>query len=247
MNLKDRHIVVTGGGTGVGAATAHALKEAGATVTIMGRRAEPLQAQGLPFQTCDVTDATAVQAAFDAARKAHGPVSAVIANAGAAQSAPFLRMKPESLQAMLSVNLIGVSNVWQAALPGMIGQGWGRLIAIASTAGLKGYAYVSAYCAAKHGVVGLTRALALELGTTGVTVNAICPGFVETPMLERSVANIVEKTGQTEAQARDTLMAGNPQQRFVQPEEVASAAVWLCSEGAASVNGHALAISGGEV
>ena len=155
-------------------------------------------------------------------------------------------MTPEALQAMLSVNLIGVSNAWQAALPDMKVAGWGRMIAIASTAGLKGYPYVAAYCAAKHGVVGLTRALSLELAGTGITVNAICPGFIETPMLERSVANIVEKTGMTEDAAREALYAGNPQKRFIQTDEVAGTALWLCSDAARSVNGHALSLSGGE-
>ncbi|WP_370232529.1 SDR family NAD(P)-dependent oxidoreductase [Cognatishimia sp.] len=247
MTLSGKHIIVTGGGTGVGAATAKALAAAGATVTIMGRRTEPLAAQGLAFQTCDVTDMSSVQAAFTAAREAHGPIAGVIANAGAAETAPFSRMRPETLQTMLSVNLIGVSNVWQAALPDLTTAGWGRLIAVASTAGLKGYAYASAYCAAKHGVIGLTRALALELGATDVTVNAICPGFVETPMLERSIQNIIQKTGMTEEGARASLMSGNPQKRFVQPGEVAETAVWLCSEAAKSVNGHTLTMSGGEI
>lgn len=247
MTLDGRHIVVTGGGSGVGAQTAQALAQAGAVVTVMGRTAETLEAQGLPFETCDVTDQSAVQAAFGAARAARGPVVGVIANAGAAESVPFARMSPELLQSMLAVNLVGVANCFQAALPDMKATGWGRMIAIASTAGLKGYPYVSAYCAAKHGVVGLTRALALELAGVGVTVNAICPGFIETPMLERSVANIVDKTGMSQDKARASLMAGNPQKRFIQTDEVAGTAVWLCSEAARSVNGHALSLSGGEI
>lgn len=247
MSLDGKHIVVTGGGTGVGAETALALAGAGATVTIMGRNADTLAARGLPYQTCDVTDSVAVKQAFETARDQHGPILGVVANAGAAETAPFSRMSPETLQAMLSVNLIGVANVWQAALPDMKSSGWGRMIAIASTAGLKGYGYASAYCAAKHGVVGLTRALAIELGTTGITVNAICPGFIETPMLDRSVANIVGKTGKTVEQARESLLSGNPQKRFVQTDEVAGGALWLCSDAARSVNGHTLALSGGEV
>ena len=187
------------------------------------------------------------RSAFDAARGAHGPIGGVIANAGAADSVPFAKMKPAQLQAMLAVNLIGVSNVWQAALPDMTSAGWGRMIAIASTAGLKGFPYVAAYCAAKHGVVGLTRALSLELANTGITVNAICPGFIETPMLDRSIAKIVEKTGMAESEARKSLCAGNPQKRFIQTDEVAGTALWLCSDAARSVNGHALSISGGEI
>ncbi|MGI9422373.1 MAG: SDR family NAD(P)-dependent oxidoreductase [Hyphomicrobiaceae bacterium] len=247
MSIRGKHIVVTGGGTGVGAETAQTFARAGASVTIMGRREEPLQAQGLPYQLCDVTDAEAVAAGFDRARGNYGPVVAVIANAGAAESVPFAKMTPADLQAMLAVNLVGVANVWQAALPDMKAEGWGRLIAIASTAGLKGYPYVSAYCAAKHGVVGFTRALALELASANITVNAICPGFIETPLLERSVTNIVNKTGMSPDKAREALCAGNPQKRFIETEEVASSALWLCSEAARSVNGHTLAISGGEV
>lgn len=247
MSLAGRHIVVTGGGTGVGAAIARHLAEAGAKVTILGRSAAPLQAQRLPYQLCDVTDASAVAATFDAARAEAGPVAAVIANAGAVESVPFARMTGAQLDAMLAVNLVGTVNVWQAGLGDMKAAGWGRLIAIASTAGLKGYPYVSAYCAAKHAVVGLVRSLSVELATTGITANAICPGFVETPMLDRSVATIVDKTGKTEAEARAALSAGNPQQRFIQTDEVAGAVLWLCSEAARSVNGHALSLSGGEI
>lgn len=247
MSLKDRHIVVTGGGSGVGAATAQILSENGARVTILGRKEAPLQALNLPYQLCDVTDAQAVTAAFDAARQDNGPITGVIANAGAAHSVPFAKMQPEVLQAMLSVNLVGVANVWQAALPDMKAAGWGRMVAIASTAGLKGYPYVAAYCAAKHGVVGLTRALAVELAGAGITVNAICPGFIETPMLTRSVTNIIEKTGMSEQDARASLTAGNPQKRFIQTDEVAQSALWLCSEAARSINGHTLTLSGGEI
>lgn len=247
MTLAGRHIVVTGGGSGVGAATARALADAGAQVTIMGRREGPLREQGLPWQICDVTDAAAVAQAFDAARAAQGPVLGVVANAGAAESVPFAKMGPGMLGDMLAVNLIGVANVWQAALPDMKAAGWGRMVAVASTAGLKGYPYVSAYCAAKHGVVGLTRALALELAGAGITVNAICPGFIETPMLDRSIANIIEKTGMTEADARKALVRDNPQRRFIQTDEVAGAAVYLMSDAARSVNGHTLTLSGGEI
>lgn len=250
MSVADRHIVVTGGGTGVGRAMAETFAHAGAKVTIMGRREAPLrqvaaQHRFIGWVTCDVTEPEAVKAAFRQARGLNGPVSVAVANAGAAESMPFERMTPAHLQAMLAVNLAGVVNTWQAALPDMKTEGWGRLIAVASTAGLKGFAYVSGYAAAKHAVIGLTRSLALELGDSGVTANAICPGFIETPLLERSVANIMDKTGMDEGAARARLVADNPQKRFIQPDEVAGTALWLCSDAARSVNGHALALSGG--
>lgn len=252
MRLDGTHAVVTGGGTGTGAAIAEALAHAGAKVTVLGRREGPLrevakQHKFIGWVTCDVTDPAEVRAAFRQARDLNGPVGVVVANAGAADSTPFKKMTAEGFQQMLDVNLKGVFNSFQAGLSDMESAGEGRLIAIASTAGLKGYPYVAGYCAAKHGVVGLIRALAVELGRTGVTANAICPGFIETPMLDRSIANIMDKTGLSAEAAAKSLRKGNPQDRFIQVDEVAGAVLWLCSQAARSVNGHALALSGGEI
>jgi len=251
MNLAAKHVVISGGGSGVGAEMAVQFAQAGAKVTILGRRAEALDevaqiCDALPV-TCDVTNRDGLSAGLFVASDLNGPVDIAIANAGAAPSLQFEKMSVMDFEASLAVNLIGVFNLWQVCLPGMKAQGWGRLIAISSTAGLKGYPYVTGYCAAKHGVIGLTRALAVELARSGVTVNAICPGFIETPMLQRSIDTIVGKTGMSSEQAAKSLRSGNPQGRFIQPEEVAKAALWLASEGAASVNGIALPISGGEI
>jgi NAD(P)-dependent dehydrogenase (short-subunit alcohol dehydrogenase family) len=195
----------------------------------------------------DVTDEASVQAAFAAARARFGPIAILVNNAGQAQSAPFAKTDLAAFQRMIAVNLTGTFLCAREALPDMVAKGAGRIVNVASTAGLVGYAYVSAYCAAKHGVVGLTRALALETARRGVTVNAVCPGYTETDIVRDAVANIVQKTGKSEAEAREALTARNPQGRMVQPDEVADAVLWLASPGAAAITGQAISVSGGEV
>ncbi len=251
-SLAGKHALVTGGGTGVGAAIARALAAEGARITLAGRRREPLDARaseipGATVVQADVTDEAAVRDMFEAARASHGAVDILVANAGAAESVALKNTSLEQWQGMLSVNLTGSFLCAREAMADMLDSDNGRIVFVSSTAGLKGYPYVAAYCAAKHGVVGLTRAMASELAKTGITVNAVCPGFAETPLLADSIAKIVEKTGRSEADARKSLVASNPQGRFVQPDEVAASIVWLCGAGAKSVTGQAISISGGEV
>jgi len=258
----SRHALVTGAGSGIGAAVALALARAGHRLTLCGRSHDKLQAQAEALRAAvpdaallvapmDVADAASVQAAVQQAQARLGPVHTLVNNAGQAHSAPFARTDATLWQQMLDVNLSGTFHVTQAVLPGMLdaaAQGEsGRIVNIASTAGLQGYAYVSAYVAAKHGVVGLTKALALELARKNITVNALCPGYTETEILQDAVRNIVAKTGQSEAQARQALAASNPQQRLVQPEEVAQSVLWLCAPGSGAINGQAIGIDGGEL
>ena len=247
MTLKGKTALITGGGTGLGADMALGFARAGADVWIAGRSSETLAKvaqyhENIRTVEVDVTDETSVGAMFDFT----GPADIVVANAGASQSATFSATTTTSWQAMIDVNLTGTFLTFRAAMRRMKGFGWGRLIAVASTAGIKGYPYVSAYCASKHGVVGLTRALALEVAKSGITVNALAPGFLDTDMTARSIANIVEKTGMSEADARSNLERMSPQDRLIEPAEVTTTALWLCGEGSHGITGQVISISGGE-
>ncbi len=253
--LVGKHALVTGGATGIGFAIAQALLVQGVKVTIAGRTESALQeatqnlmdAGQIRYVVLDVTNANSVQEAFSLASQQFGAIDILINNAGQASSAPFLKTTETQWQQILSVNLTGTFLCTQQALPAMLANGWGRIVNIASTAGLKAYSYVSAYCAAKHGVIGLTRALALEVAQKGVTVNAVCPGYTETDILKDAIANIMQKTGRDELGARAELASANPQKRLIQTEEVADAVLWLCSPASSAQNGQAIAVAGGEV
>jgi 3-hydroxybutyrate dehydrogenase len=248
---RSAHAVVTGGGRGIGRAIASQLVQAGATVTVLGRIQTTLDAAVAAgdahfADVADVADQGAINAAI-ARAAARQPIDILIANAGIAESAPFAKSDAALFRRMIDVNLMGAVYAVQAALPSMRNQPRGRVVAIASTAGLKGYAYVSAYSAAKHAVVGLVRSLALELANTRITVNAVCPGFTDTDLVAGSVENIMSKTGRSRERAVAELAKHNPQGRLITPKEVADTVLWLCGEGASAVTGQAIAVAGGEI
>ncbi len=243
--LKGRHAIVTGGGGGIGAAIAYALAVRGARVTVMGRTLSSLRfvAGALPGARAIVVDVTNQRSVRSAFAKA-GPADVLVNNAGAAESAPFERTSAALWERMLAVNLTGAFHCTAQVLPRMRAAGWGRIINIASTAAHKGYPYVTAYCAAKHGLLGFTRALAIETARTGVTVNAVSPGFTETDLLADAVQKIVAATGRTAEQARAQLLRDMPHGRFVTPVEVAAAVLWFCLPGAGGVTGQARLVDG---
>jgi NAD(P)-dependent dehydrogenase (short-subunit alcohol dehydrogenase family) len=235
--------IVTGGGSGIGLAVAHRLRALGHEVTILGRNQAKLAAAGFRAFVCDVADRASVRRAMAQA----GAADIVVNAAGIVRSAPFLKLSDADWSEMWATNVMGAVHVIHEALPGMRAQDAGRIVNIASTASLKGYAYVSAYVASKHALLGLTRALALELAKTGITVNAVCPGYTDTDIVRDAVANIAAKTQRSEDEARVELASVNPQGRLIDPEEVADTAAWLISDAAHSITGQAIAVAGGEV
>ncbi|WP_033073645.1 SDR family NAD(P)-dependent oxidoreductase [Sphingopyxis sp. MWB1] len=253
MQLKKCHAVVTGGGSGIGAAIACALSDAGASVTLVGRRRAALEAVAAtlsgPFHLApaDVSDRPSVDAAFAAAREAMGPITILINNAGVAPSGPFAKASLDDWRAAMGVNLDALFHCCQAALPDLLAADAGRIITIASTAGVKGYAYTAPYVASKHGAVGLMRALATEYATTGLTANAVCPGFTDTDIVAHAVDNIQAKTGRSAQEARAELARFNPQKRLIEPKEVAETVLWLCQASSRSITGQAIMVAGGEV
>ncbi|HEX6038585.1 SDR family NAD(P)-dependent oxidoreductase [Longimicrobium sp.] len=254
--LEGRLAVVTGGGRGIGAAIADRLAAAGARVAVLGRDRDELmkRARALTdehgveakFMACDVADEDAVARAFDGIRRTMGDPHILVNNAGQSAGVAFTETTRETWDRMIAVNLTGTFLCTQQVLPAMLSAGAGRVINIASTAGLKGYSHTAAYCAAKHGVIGMTRSLAMETAKKGITVNAVCPGYTDTDMAASAIRTLVD-AGRTEEDARKAITRVMPIGRLIRPEEVASAVLWLCSDDAASVTGQSIAVAGGEV
>ena len=251
MPLSGHHAFVTGGSRGIGAAVAAALTRAGAKVTVAGRDEKALVAQceaghAAMHAVADVTSQYELAGALDRAAAAVGPIDMLVNNAGSVETGAFLKTEASAFQRMLDVHLMAAVHAVHCVLPGMAARGRGRIVNVCSTAALKGYPYVSAYIAAKHALLGLTRALALECAKTGVTVNAVCPGYTATGLVMDSVARTAARSGASRDEVAAKLARDNPQGRFVDPAEVAAAVLYLCSDGARAVNGQALAVDGGE-
>jgi len=254
IDLTGRVAVVTGGGRGIGAAVARALASAGARVVVSARTtteieaiAEELRDAGHPAhaESCDVTDPESVDRLLGAAEVAFGPVEILVNNAGVASSAPLKRVDLAEWNRVIGVNATGTYLCTRAFLPGMIGNGWGRVVNVASVAGRTGGAYISAYAASKHAVIGFTRSVAAEVATQGITINAVCPGFVATAMTDESVDRIVAKTGSSAEAAREQIVRLNPQGRLIEPDEVAFLVLALCDPRARGINGQAIGLDGG--
>jgi NAD(P)-dependent dehydrogenase (short-subunit alcohol dehydrogenase family) len=250
--MSARHALITGGGSGIGLASARALAAMGAKLTLVGRDLEKVRTAAEAFEdahalACDVTDEASVNGAFAAARDRYGAIDILVNNAGQAPSAPFKRTTLEFWNNVLAVNLTGAFLCTRAGLPDMLEAKWGRIVNVGSVCSLKGYAYVSAYVASKHGLLGLTRALAHETAKQGVTVNCVCPGYVDTPIIAESIDRLTGKTSLTAQEAHASLIQFNPQGRIITPEEVAAAIAYLCSDAAAATNGAAIPITGGEI
>jgi NAD(P)-dependent dehydrogenase (short-subunit alcohol dehydrogenase family) len=252
VELDGQFAIVTGGGGGIGAACAAALTAAGARVAVIGRTAASLAAtvaagHAVDHAASDVTDEAALAAALVALADRHGPAGILVNNAGAAASAKFAATPAAEFRRMLDINLMGAVHATHAVLPAMLERGGGRVVNIASIAALRGYAYVTAYVAAKHALLGLTRALAVELAPSGVTVNAVCPGYTDTGLVADSVARIVAATGRSAEQSVASLTRGNPQGRLIEPAEIGRAVAFLCGPDARSITGIALPVAGGEI
>jgi NAD(P)-dependent dehydrogenase (short-subunit alcohol dehydrogenase family) len=247
--LEGRHALVTGGGTGIGAAAATHLHAAGAKITVTGRRLEPLQdiaaRVGATAVQCDVTDRAQIAAAFDEGRTANGPVEILVVNAGIAESAPFHKMTRDSWDRIIATNLTAAFDCVQAALPDLLASENGRLVFVASVASLRGVPYAAHYAASKHGLLGLARSLAAEYAKTNLTVNAVCPGYVDTPMTDQSIARVSEITGRSEEQSRSAITNMNASGRLVDPDGIATIILTLCLPQSRDVTGAAITIDGG--
>lgn len=247
--LEGRHALITGGGTGIGAAAAAHLHAAGAKISLVGRRMQPLERTATIVHgkavSCDVTDREAIARAFDEARAANGPISILVVNAGIGDSVPFARMSRDSWDRMLAANLTGAFDTVQAALPDLLAGEDSRIVFVASVAGLRGVPYAAHYSASKHGLIGLMRSLASEYAKKSMTVNAVCPGFVDTPMTDQTVARIAEKASRSLEQSRSSVESLNASGRLVHPDAIATMILTLCLPQSRDVNGAAITIDGG--